>query len=454
MFLTRQLRVNNIFFKMSFQKIILYLTIISGFLGSVLLTIDIGPFSLFPFRIFLLLLWFFFILWFFLEGGKLNISHIKIKEYLLFLLFWLCWAILSFGWVEDKGGAIRDIIFLFMGCSLIFFTVFYWRNLKDLKWFYYIWILFLIILIPIGFWEHFTGNHLAVSGLYGSMHPVAKFMASTVFHNPNDFATFLVLSFPFLISFLRYSKNFFKKIFTIFLILCSLYLLLFTYSRVNYLALIVEIFFLFLFIFKFKAKFKAIILISLILISVLIIFPKQFSEITGLFKEQISSLISQTDIETASVGIRINLIKNSIFCLLKYYGLGVGAGNSEYCIENYGIYWTKDIVNVHNWWFEILTEYGILVFGGYIIFYLGLIGALYKKLKTYPPSPRLRRASNLQHATDDKGLTTEKMICEALLVSLVGFFLASISSSSIMAFNPQWLLFAFSLAFLNYSRQK
>ena len=177
----------------------------------------------------------------------------------------------------------------------------------------------------------------------------------------------------------------------------------------------------------------------------MIILPEQFSKITGLFREQISSLFYQ--IETASVGIRINLIKNSLLCLSKSFGFGVGTGNAEYCIENYGVYWTKDIVNVHNWWLEILTNYGIFVFAGYLIFYLSLIRSLYKyhkQLTTYKKPPK----------TENKQLTTERMICEVLLISLIGFFLASISSSSIMAFNPQWLLFAFSLAFLNYSRQK
>ena len=46
------------------------------------------------------------------------------------------------------------------------------------------------------------------------------------------------------------------------------------------------------------------------------------------------------------------------------------------------------------------------------------------------------------------------MICEALLVSIIGFFVASMSSSSILAFKPQWLLFAFSLSFINYFPKK
>jgi len=95
----------------------------------------------------------------------------------------------------------------------------------------------------------------------------------------------------------------------------------------------------------------------------------------------------------------------------------VGAGNAEYWMGNFPIYETRGITNPHNWWDEILVDYGIFIFAGYVLFYVGLVARLYKIH---------------QHL----GAGTEKMICEALLVSLVGFFLASISSSSIMALKP------------------
>jgi len=50
-----------------------------------------------------------------------------------------------------------------MGWSLIFFSVLYFNELKDLKWFYILWIVILIPLIGIGFWEVLTGNHLLTS---------------------------------------------------------------------------------------------------------------------------------------------------------------------------------------------------------------------------------------------------------------------------------------------------
>jgi len=82
--------------------------------------------------------------------------------------------------------------------------------------------------------------------------------------------------------------------------------------------------------------------------------------------------------------------------------------------------------NSYNLRIELLTNYGILVFVGYITFYMGIIRNLWK----------------LYHGKQTK---EEKMICEALLVSLVGFFFASISSSSIMAFKPQWFCFCLKL---------
>ena len=102
---------------------------------------------------------------------------------------------------------------------------------------------------------------------------------------------------------------------------------------------------------------------------------------------------------------------------------------------NFPVYNTRGITNPHNWWDELLVDYGIFIFAGYVLFYLGLVARLYKIH---------------QHL----GAGTEKMICEALLVSLVGFFLASISSSSIMTLKFQWILFAFALVFLNYQRIK
>jgi len=103
--------------------------------------------------------------------------------------------------------------------------------------------------------------------------------------------------------------------------------------------------------------------------------------------------------------------------------ISIDVGNAEFYI----------VTNHHNRWLEVLINYSILVFVGYIIFYIGIIRNLWK----------------LYHKDQTR---EEIMICEALLISLVGFFFARVSSNSIMAFKTQWLLFAFALTYLNYFR--
>jgi len=416
------------------QKALVYLTIIAGFIGSAFLAIPVGPIHIFPYRILLPLLWFIFAAGALLQG-RINISHIKVKPYLQFLAFWLIYAVLSLAWAASKADAIQDIIFLFMAVSIIFFVVYYFSNAKDLKRFYYLWLAVLGGLLLVGIWEHLTGQHLAVSGLFGETRARFMFMPTAVFHNPNDFATYLALSIPFLFALIRYRRGIAARSIGLVVLLASLYLLLETSSRANYLAVVLEVAFLFTFLFKLKAKLRAIILGGLLILALVIALPRPMQRITGIIGEQIESITSPWELTYGSTGIRINLIKNSLIFLVRTAGFGVGAGNAEYWMANFQVYDTYGILNPHNWWAEILVDYGIFVFAGYILFYLGLIARLYI----------------IHRRLGDR---TEKMICEALLVALAGFFLASISSSSIMALRPQWFLFAFALAFLNYQRIK
>jgi len=415
------------------QRLLLYLTIVAGFVGSALVAIPVGPIHIFPYRVLLPLLWLIFAMGILLQG-RMDLSHIKVKLYLQFLVLWLVYAALSSAWAISTVDAIRGIIFLFMPVSVIFFVVYYFSNGKDLKRSYYLWLAVLGGLLLVGIWEHLTGQHLSVSGFYGETRARFMFMPTGVFCNTNDYATYLALSIPFILALIRYRRDIFTRSIGLVALLVSLYLLAATYSRANYLAFIVECVFLFTFLFRMKAKFKVIILGGLLILALVIALPGLMQQITGIIGEQLESISSPGKLTRgSSTGVRINLIKNSLVFLGRTAGFGVGAGNAQYWMGTFSVYNTRGTTDPHNWWDEILVNYGIFIFAGYVLFYLGLIARLYE----------IHR-----HLSD----RTEKMICEALLVSLVGFFFASISSSSIMALRAQWFLFAFALAFLNYQR--
>ncbi|MFC1870796.1 O-antigen ligase family protein [Chloroflexota bacterium] len=399
-----------------------------------MLSIDIGPFSLFPYRILLPLLWLIFLMGILINDGKLNVHHVKVSNYLMFLGFWLIYSILSLAWAADKVNAVRDIVFLLMGISVIFFVVFYFSNLKDLKRLHILWLLILLAFIGIGLWEHVSGSHLSISHLVNS--PDRFRSAPTgVFHNQNDYATYLALSIPFVLTIVRYNRRLTVRFLGIIMLISALYLILITFSRANYLAIFLGVAFWFLFLLKVNAKIKIMMLTGMVVLFLLVISPGLIQDVLRIINVQLGSLTAQvtTESELSSIAIRLNLIRDSLIFMINSGGFGVGAGNAEYYMANLQAYNTKGITSVHNWWIEILVNYGIFVFMGYVLFYLGLLANLYKV------------RSKLRNAP-------EKMICEALVVGLVIFPFASISASSIMALEPQWIFFAFALGFLNYYR--
>lgn len=418
------------------ERICGWLVWITAFFGAALFPIDLGPFTLFPFRIFLLLLWALFITRT-LIGGKvvLPASIAGIKRYLQFLSFWLFYATLSLGWAVDKVAALRHIVFLLMGCSVVFFTVYYFHEWRDLRRLFWTWVGAFAVLLVIGLWEHLTGRHLPGSGYYEERLFLLKeyvrqqvmWRPTGVFKNPNDYATFLVLSIPFALSSFRYLRSKLVRLAALGSMILAFYFVLIVGSRANMVAVLLELTFVWLFLTRINQKIKVTIasLACLGLILVLSPVPIQhfFSGLTG----QLGSIVEQAKLGTESVGVRINLARNGLLYLYSTAGFGVGSGNAEYWMANFARYDTAGILNLHNWWLEVLIDYGVFIFAGYIVMYFGLI----------------RRLWCSWHKTIK---CEERMIVEALLVSLVGFAVASISSSSIMAFMPHWLLFAFAIA--------
>lgn len=371
-----------------------------------------------------------------MNSGRLNLSHIKVKLYLKFLAMWLGYAFISIIWAADPIAALRNIIFLFTGVSIIFFLVYYMRDINHLQYLYWIWISIFIVLIPIGLWELTTGNHLITSNLIEEDRPWVAFAPTTVFGNQNDYAAFIVLSIPMTTTAIRYYSNPYIRVAGVIVLITGLFLLIMTTSRSCYLALFTGVAFWFIFLLGSRKKLKTLAIVAAFFAVVLLAFPTQIQETSLLVQDQVSSLSDVSDqSENLGAAVRPNLIKNALYFTAQSAGFGVGSGNAEYYMEHYKIYPTGGITNVHNWWAEILANYGIFIFAGYLLFYGSLL-------------------LNLWRAYKNTHVLQEKMICEALLVGLVSFFMASISSSSIIAFAPQWIFFGFALAFLNYTRIK
>ena len=417
-----------------YQKAIKYLLFgvyAAGFLGMALFSFEIKNIQIFPYRILLPLIWLIIIFKVIQNKGILDIPPVKVKKFIIFLLVWLIYSILSINWAIDKMSAIRHVAFLFLSFSLIIFSVFYFNTIEDLKVVSMIWLVFLGLTIFIGIIEITYGVHLPVSRLYGTENEYYKYTPTALFYNPNNFATFLSLSVPYLLSYFFFTKKFSYRLLCFLTFLVSLYVLYETQSRANFIAVFLVIGYYLIVFFSLQTKRKEIYYIVAGSLSILLIIPKRILEVLSVLLKSLQSIVTQASSQVGSLGERMNLALNGLLFLLSTWGFGVGAGNIEYWMMTRLQYETGNKINIHNWFLEVLVNYGIFIFVGYMIFFLGMV------YKTY---------SVLKQNNNDRNM---KIIGVAILGSMIGFIFASISPSSIMAYKPHWMMYAIGLSYIN-----
>jgi teichuronic acid biosynthesis protein TuaE len=367
-----------------------------------------------------------------------NLSNIK--YYAAFLAIWLLYASLSIIWGQDPGGYIRYICFLTANISVVLTISCYFSNFDDLQHYFKLWISILAVMVILGLINMFTGyQFLDTTPLVprGAGLAATEYFLKTprgLSQNRNDYATYLALSIPFLISFLRHTKSIIYKWAGIGFLLITIYVLVYTLSRGNYLGLLAGVAVWFLFLER-KIKNKLRIVITIVILAGFLIYrlPGLTETVLNVASGRIEQLDQYSD---ASVMIRQNLIKNAFEFIVDSFGLGIGAGNSDYYMIHFGKYDTSNITTVHNWWVEIILEYGIPIFVLYVIFYMCMILNLWR-IYFY-----------------GKLSAEEEMICTPLIMSLIVFAIGCVSSSSVLNDFPMWGLFGFCLAFINYARKK
>ncbi|NLC52332.1 MAG: hypothetical protein GX764_08545 [Firmicutes bacterium] len=408
---------------------LLFISLTAGFMGNSLLTYSLAGISVTPFRLLMLVSAVVFLAGL-LFSGSLELEPIYVQDYLFFFAFWFFYAFISLAWAPDKFAAISDLLFFFLSFLLIFFTVYYIRTPRDISSLYKLWLVMAGAFLLFALFENITGLHLPISKI-NEYAPHLRQIPTAVFHNQNDFATFLALSFPFFLALARYKQGL-PRLAAVAFIPLLLYILVETRSRANYLSLGLQLFFFYFFLLRGAGKLK---LAALALGGGLLTFlasPGTYIRAWNIFSSQLSQLIAGFSLDYGSVFVRLNLIQNGLLFLFQSRFFGVGAGNVEYHMAHNPVFDTRGIVNMHNWWFDLLVGYGAIIFIAFILFYITLFLNLYLYWR--------------------RGGEAVRFLVEPLLLALVGFTLASISSSRITYLTFIWALFGYALAVLNHLR--
>ncbi|MBG9981677.1 O-antigen ligase family protein [Aerococcaceae bacterium DSM 111020] len=347
--------------------------------------------------------------------------------------FWWIWAAFSGVWSFDKMAWMQNMFLLTLGVSaiiLIYLHIRRWEHLKYLM----LGIWFMMTLLLIYGAIEITFNFYPLADLskldkYGTFdaNPLSR-IPVTVFENQNDYATMLLAYLPLNMVLYQESERGPLKLIALMLTVIAVYLIYRTQSRLVLLSTM--IFFGIYLLQQFKwhvprsgmRKMMGLVMI-LGVIAILFIPTLKNSIVRLMFSEGVYDLTGDE--------VRFNLWRNGLLFLAQTLGIGVGAGNIEPWMVVNGFYSTENIVNIHNWWLEILVAYGIVVFSLYCVMY-GLLIHRLNVLRYHQPKE--------QH-----------IINQSLIAFLVAYAFASITSANNMLIEWHWVYFGLIICYIKLS---
>ena len=394
------------------MKLLLYLMVFVAPMGANAFSFEFGGVMVSPFRLLFVLAILCTVALCALRKKSFVIYTRPTRYSVSFMLIWLLAAILSVIWAIDVENFVKVIFFLFIGAFLNLLLLNHFSTVKETVAVIRVFTMGVLLQALIGWYEIFTKDYRFLNM---TAQNVAHYINGptripvAMCSNPNDFATLMFLGVFTALVCVGAAKRLIAKLLYLALSVNFALLLLITTSRANLLGLAIGLVFL-LVVWR---KPHWLILGGALAVLAALFVPS----ITAYVREILDFDFKAT---VGSDSTRMNLIKNGLIFLKDTLGVGVGAGQIESWMKTKAIYNTHGILNMHNWWVECLTSFGVLVFAGYIVFYVRLYLTFWRSAKK-------------------KGMTA---LASPLCAAMVGFVLASISSSSNMANEWLWLFWA------------
>lgn len=352
----------------------------------------------------------------FIVNKKIKLSREGTNIPLFFLILWALFAVIGIVfWAVDIPNAILTSMYVYLGLFIYLILMNYVdKDLEIIKYCLYAFIIGIAINNIIAWYELLTFNYLfSLSKSHFEMYAANNYVL-TFFANPNNLCTLLAFGFIISLGMADSSDNILFKLFCWLLSLSSFFIMIANRSESNAIGVIVAlVVFLFFKILLKKGIGRKGKIASLILVIVFFIF---FNTITSFVFQYIVKVITLLQNENSTLGVRILVAKNGIKGMFDYNLLGVGAGNSVY----YSLLNGKPF-SMHNWFVEILVDFGLPLFICYIALY---IYQLFVFIKCY-------------FKTKNKLLRNISLTYITILISFIFF---NISPSSILTSEYVWII--------------
>jgi len=363
----------------------------------------------------------------------------------LLLGLWVIWQFVTLLWASDLTAAARYLGLLLIRLVLVIAPSAIITNTRRLRVVFGVLILSYFIIAGIGLVEIVTGLHLPVSRIATAPERFQRQITS-IFYNPNDFASFLSLWFPLWLSLLFGASRGWQAGLAGLAVVLTMLEMERTGARLGWVALalgsvamgMVRVVRVVLARRWLSLEPRLLLGMASLLGIVCLLWPAvgaqgPLAQAAGRIqdaRDQLSRALNEIQWETGSPGDRLSLLRNGWSLLQEYHLAGVGPGNAEYHMPFFSDNRGLGLVNLHCWWMETLVNGGLVGFFLFAGFYFSLIrGTLQVALESS------------DHLMTWTGI--------GLFASLVAFAVGAFSPSSIIHLTPPWVHLGLALAVIS-----
>lgn len=296
------------------------------------------------------------------------------------------------------------------------------------------WVLAFLATAAVATWELTTGQHLPSSAVERVGEEALRGITLSTFGNPNNYAAFLLLAAPFLVWSHASSRRRWARVFYAACMLSLPALLFLTASRVALLGLVAELGTLWFL----SRRYRGRILVYVGLLGVAGLLAFRLVGVEPRMLMELSALIGGVG-EGGSIARRWNLLLSGLWLLAASWGLGVGPGGFVVLLRRGAVpFDTGGLADPHNFWIEVLSQYGLPVFICFVAWITYLAVQVWRKLG--------------RSVADPEELGTRR-VAETVLVGLAGYFFAAVANSSYMMQSTNWMFWASILVMAVYLRR-
>jgi teichuronic acid biosynthesis protein TuaE len=346
---------------------------------------------------------------------------------ILFITFWIISGTLSLLWTPDEAGGLVEILSIVFGGGLVLALF----NLKshtpaNLDMLRFGWVFALVAVLAQATYELLTGDHLPSfkTELYDTYLDDGSVLQSTLGH-PGGFASFLLLTTPFLLWSMERARGV-EKFLYIGLLAATGFFAVYGGARNSFVALMLEFAVYFVILERrWYVRWAAVACGVVAAVALANLFMQGDSKLAQKYQKA-----AERGFEDSSIGQRITLSLNGIWMAIETGGIGVGADGYQEVIESGDTLLPLRAEQrgrpkpAHNFWVEVLAEYGIAPFLG-LMALLGWVAYL---------GYRAHRGRGRRDL--------EASVGRVILVGSVGYAFYGIQAGTVTSLTENWMFLA------------